>query len=137
MHRIFFKVAASFAALAVVIGAMGAHLLKNVLDPAGVESIKTAAYYQLTHSIALLIVGMMFRHYANKKMIYSGFAFILGLIFFSGSIYLMVALNEMGLELAKIVAYFTPLGGLLFISGWILMVLGIPQRGGYVKGEDS
>lgn len=137
MHRIFFKVAAAFAALSVVIGAMGSHLLKNFLDAAALESVKTAAHYQMIHSIGLFIIGMLFRHYANKKMLFAGIAFISGIFFFSGSIYLMVGLNEMGLELGKTIAYFTPLGGLLFIAGWILIIVAIPQKGGYVKEKES
>ena len=137
MNRIFIRAAAILAALAVIIGAMGTHLLKNILAPAALESVKTAANYQMIHSIALIIVGILSRYYNNKKMLYAGYAFFVGILFFSGSIYLMATFNQMGLKFGKIIALITPLGGLMFISGWILLVLAIPKRGGYVKGEDS
>ncbi len=137
MHRFFFKVAAALAALAVVVGAMGTHLLKNMLEPSALESVKTAAYYQLVHSIALILVSMLYRHYENKKILYSAYFFILGIFLFSGSIYLMVALNEMGSVVARIIVYFTPIGGLFLIVGWLLMVAGVPSKKVYGKDQDS
>jgi uncharacterized membrane protein YgdD (TMEM256/DUF423 family) len=137
MHRIFFKIAATSAALAVIIGAIGTHILKSILEEAALESVKTASYYQLVHSIALFMVGMLYRHYDNKKILYAGYAFILGIILFSGSLYLMVGLNKMGSQLSHIIVYFTPFGGLFLVSGWLFIVVGIPPKKGYVKERES
>ena len=133
MHRQFFKIAAFFAALSVIIGAFGAHLLKDLLKPLELSGIQTAATYQMTHSLAIFIVGMMYRHYATKKVILSGYFFIIGIILFSGSIYLRVILNYWGFENSNFVVFFTPLGGASFILGWLTLMMAIPGNHGLYK----
>lgn len=126
MHRQFFKIAAFFAALSVMVGAFGAHMLKDLLNPLELSSIQTAATYQMTHSLAIFIVGMMYRHYATKKVILSGYFFTIGIILFSGSIYLRVILHYLSFEKSNFVVFFTPLGGASFILGWLTLMLAIP-----------
>ena len=130
MHRQFFKIAAFFAALSVIIGAFGAHLLKDLISPQELSNIQTGATYQMTHSLAIFIVGMMYRHYATKKVILSGYFFLVGIILFSGSLYLRVILHYWGFEKSNFVVFFTPLGGASFILGWLTLMFAIPRKHG-------
>lgn len=137
MHRTFFKVAAVFSMLSVALGAFGAHLFKKILSPEHLNSFETAVNYQMIHGIALFIVGLMYRHYANKKMKLSGQLFIIGTILFSGSIYLWLLMSYLEVPYSTGIIMITPLGGLLLILGWLSMLLAIPTRKLYTKKEDS
>lgn len=128
MNRLFFKIAAFFAALSVMVGAFGAHLLRDLINPTELSSIQTAATYQMTHSLAIFIVGMMYRHYATKKVILSGYFFIMGIILFSGSLYIRVLLHYLGFEKNNFVVFFTPFGGAFFILGWLTLMMAIPTN---------
>lgn len=127
MHRSFFKAASAVAMLAVIIGAFGAHLLKNYLSPQELESIQTAVTYQMTHAIALFLTGILCRIYRKPKMIFAGYLFFSGIILFSGSIYLRILLSNMGLPQTNMIAIITPFGGASFILGWLLLMVAIPS----------
>lgn len=128
MHRTFFRLASIFAMLSVILGAFGAHALKDYLDEKSLNGFQTATTYMMTHAIALFIVGMMYRHYKTKTMVWSGNFFVMGIILFSGSIYFRQILMLWGYEKLSIIALVTPLGGLMFILGWLFMFISIPQR---------
>jgi uncharacterized membrane protein YgdD (TMEM256/DUF423 family) len=125
MHRNFFKAAAAIAMLAVIIGAFGAHLLKSFLSPQELESIQTAATFQMSHAIALFLTGILYRLYRRQKIIYAGYLFFSGIILFSGSIYLRILLSNLGLPKANVAAIITPFGGVSFILGWFLLMVAI------------
>ena len=133
MHRVFFKVASFFAGVSVIIGAFGAHLLKKLLEADALASIQTAVTYQMSHSLALFIVGMIYRHNATKKVIFSGYFFILGIILFSGSIYLITMLKFLGFGINNLLALLTPLGGLMLILGWFTLMMSIPGNSSKYK----
>jgi uncharacterized membrane protein YgdD (TMEM256/DUF423 family) len=128
MQRTFFRTASIFAMVSVIFGAFGAHALKEFLSEQSLTSFQTATTYMMTHAIALFIVGMMYRHYKKKTMIWSGNFFVMGIIMFSGSIYLRIALSYLGYEKLTIVNSITPFGGLMFILGWLMMFVSIPPR---------
>lgn len=128
MQRTFFRLASIFAMLSVILGAFGAHALKDYLDEKSLNGFQTATTYMMTHAIALFIVGMMYRHYKKKTMVWSGNFFVMGIILFSGSIYFRQILMLWGYEKLSIIALVTPLGGLMFILGWLFMFISIPQR---------
>lgn len=106
--------AALLGLLTVVIGAFGAHSLKDKLDPEALKSFETGVKYMMYHVLALLILTNNSRLTAKSKIIIS-YLFLLGIFFFSGSIYI-IALDIIS---AKQIWYITPLGGLLFILGWL------------------
>jgi len=126
MQRTFFRTAAMLAMISVIFGAFGAHALKEYLSEQSLASFQTATTYMMTHAIALFIVGMMYRHYKKKTMVWSGNFFVLGIIMFSGSIYLRIALLSLGFDKFAIVNIVTPVGGLMFILGWLMLFLSIP-----------
>lgn len=133
MHRTFFKLGSALAALAVVFGAFGAHLLKDHLAPDKLNSFQTGVQYQMLHSIAIIIAGLLYRHYGSKQLKRSGFAFLLGIVLFSGSIYTWILLEQFTSPAASFVIMVTPVGGLLFIAGWLFMFLSVPEGKLYRK----
>lgn len=120
-----------FAALAVILGAMGAHALKPILSPESMISYETAVKYQIYHSLALLATGLLYAHHPHHFFKKATWLFISGILLFSGSIYLLVYLKttqEIGLGGLGML---TPIGGVLFIIAWIFLALGV--NGKYVS----
>lgn len=102
--------------LAVALGAFGSHLLKTSLEPSLYETFRTAAYYQLVHAIALLILSLMSFYIIDlRKLNISGHLLHLGILLFSGSLYILSLSGIRGLGIV------TPFGGLCFLSGWLLL----------------
>lgn len=119
MNKTIFTTGIVFGTTAVVLGAFAAHGLKGVLTVETLESFKTGVNYQMYHALVLLIVaGISKISNRNKKQIY--WTFTLGIIFFSFSIYAL-ATNTLTPINFKPIAIITPIGGLLLISGWILL----------------
>ncbi|MFU8763615.1 MAG: DUF423 domain-containing protein [Haliea sp.] len=105
--------AAISGAIAVAFGAFGAHALKGRLDAYALGVYETAVQYHFYHSLALLAVGILALNYPHVNLLRSsGWLFLLGLVVFSGSLYL---LSFTGLRWLGAI---TPLGGLAFIAGW-------------------
>jgi uncharacterized membrane protein YgdD (TMEM256/DUF423 family) len=133
MHRILFKTAAFFAALSVIFGAFGAHALKDFVSIEDLNSAKTGINYQMFHSIAIYIAGMMYRHYPNKKILWAAYCFVTGIILFSGSLYAIVLLKAADIPINSLIALLTPLGGISLVMGWLCMFMGIPVDESYIK----
>lgn len=109
------KLVAISGALAVALGALGAHALKEVLDPSSLESYKVAVLYHLVHTLAILAAIQ-----GNFKKVTIWF-WGSGILLFSGSIYLLAVDELMGMKLSFL-GPITPLGGLLFIAGWLSLL---------------
>ncbi len=119
MHKLFIFIGSISGMLSVMIGAFGAHALKNTLEATQrLETFETAVKYQFYHSLALILLGLLMLQVQHKAFTYSGYGFIAGILLFSGSLY---ALSLTGYT--KLGAI-TPLGGLAFIIGWLGMVWG-------------
>jgi uncharacterized membrane protein YgdD (TMEM256/DUF423 family) len=103
---------------AVILGAFGAHSLKAVLTADQLQSFETAVRYQMFHTIVLLFVNIYDGFTAKQKNTISYLLF-LGILLFSGSIYLI----QITSITAKSIWFITPLGGLFFIMGWISMIV--------------
>lgn len=127
MHRTFSKLAALIAMVSVIIGAFGTHYLKKVLPPENITSIQTATYYQFMHAIGLFVVANLYRHYHNKKIVWAGNLMVMGIMLFSGSIYLRIFLLAEGYSQLNMIALITPFGGGFLILSWLLVFLGIPS----------
>ncbi len=112
---------AIFAMGAVLIGAFGAHGLKQVLDSYSLGLIDTAAKYQMYHAIALLVIGVMsaIPKFSTAWLQRAASAFTLGIILFSGSLYLLAFTH------VKWLGAITPIGGIAFILGWLMLVMSI------------
>lgn len=137
MQRTFFRTAAILAMFSVILGAFGAHALKEYLTEQSLDSFQTATTYMMSHAIALFIVGNMYRHYKKKTMVWSGNFFVMGILIFSGSIYLRIVLTYLGFEKLYLVNLITPFGGLMFILGWLMLFISIPPRETHEKAPKS
>ncbi|MCK5678017.1 MAG: DUF423 domain-containing protein [Flavobacteriaceae bacterium] len=102
--------------LAVVLGAFGAHTLKEELDIQAINSYETAIRYMMYHVIVLLFVNT-YSNFTSKTKNFISYLFFIGILFFSGSI---IAITAGGVS-PKYIWFITPLGGLLFILGWLKM----------------
>jgi uncharacterized membrane protein YgdD (TMEM256/DUF423 family) len=109
------------AGLSVALGALAAHWLKANISPANVANFDTAARYQMYHALAILIMAALPEKFHIKPFRYAYYAFLCGTIFFSGSIYFLATRELTGLQMSWI-GPVTPLGGLMFISGWVLLI---------------
>lgn len=109
------------AAIAVAAGAFGAHALKERLNEQDLATWETAARYQVTHALALLFVSrMLARGVAGTAL--AGWGFVVGTIVFSGSLYLLVLLDQRWLGAV------TPIGGVAFIAGWLALAAAMARH---------
>jgi len=115
--------AAILGALTIAIGAFGAHGLKQLIDAKAITTFETGVRYQMYHVFALLIIGFASVLKASTQKWVSRF-FIIGILFFSGSIYLL-SLNDLFSFNAKTIGFLTPIGGLFFIIGWLRLAYGV------------
>ena len=118
------KIAAVFGALAVALGAFGAHSLQDKLDEKAMHVYQTGVSYQFYHVFALLAVGLLQLRAENKFLKWSAHFFITGLILFSGSLYALTAFKLFKMSGFDLIGAITPVGGIMFITGWILLFLG-------------
>ena len=128
MHKRFLSVGAALGAIAVSLGAFGAHGLKQIISPADVTVFQTGVQYQMYHTLALMLVAIVYDRLPNKWIVWAGYFFSLGVIFFSGSLYLITALKAAERAVPVMIGILTPLGGLLFILGWLCFLAGIIRK---------
>ncbi|MCL4128970.1 UNVERIFIED_CONTAM: hypothetical protein GTU68_026944 [Idotea baltica] len=117
------SITAILGMLAIVLGAFGAHALKEKLGPDALNSFETGVHYQMYHVLALLFVNTYAGFSEKIKNVVSIFFFV-GVLFFSGSIY---AITAGGID-PKMIWFITPLGGLLFIIGWLVMFVNFLKK---------
>jgi len=110
-----------FILLGVILGAFGAHALKAVLTPAQSVSFETAVRYQSTMSIGVLALLAWAAATSNLRLILPAKLVLLGVPLFSGSIYLLTALDPAS-SVRTFIAILTPIGGLFFVVGWLLAI---------------
>jgi len=116
--KTFIIIGAINAFLAVALGAFGAHGLEGRVEQKYLEIWKTGVTYQMFHATGLLIVGVLLgRLPANALLSWSGWMMLIGIILFSGSLYVMT------LTKISILGAITPLGGLAFLAAWILIIV--------------
>jgi len=122
MNRKIVITAGLFGLLAVIAGAFGAHGLKARLSASDIDIWHTAVQYQFYHVFALLFLGL----YTGGKqglVNLSYWLFTVGIVFFSGSLYIVAADELLGWRVAHMLWPFAPLGGVCFIGGWAALVL--------------
>ncbi len=114
-------------ALAVILGAFGAHALADRLEAHQLEVYKTGVFYQFVHSLGILIVGLLSLHISEVKLRWVIIYFGLGILFFSGSVYLLSTSSITGIP-RSFLGPVTPLGGLLFIAGWLSLAYQLSRK---------
>ncbi|MBA2746533.1 MAG: DUF423 domain-containing protein [Flavisolibacter sp.] len=128
MYKIFLVIGTVLGGLGVALGAFGAHGLKKIVSAQTVATYQTGVQYQMYHVFALLMIGFFAERYFSSLVHYAGVFFIAGIVLFSGSLYLAVSLEAMNKQVPTLVRLITPVGGMFFIIGWILLLLGIIRK---------
>ena len=129
MQKIILSFASLYGLLGVVLGAFGAHALREKLAPEQLAVWQTGVQYQFYHAFALLLVGLLAFQMPSKLLSAAGVCFMVGILLFSGSLYLLSTRELTGLgESARILGPVTPLGGLMHIIGWLLLGLAVLAR---------
>ncbi len=118
-QRAFTTTGAVLAGLAVAAGAFGAHLLRNRLAPTDLAIYETAARYQMYHSLALLLAGVMPARRSPRILRAGCRLFLAGILLFSGSLYALALSGQSWL------GALTPLGGAAFLAGWACLALAV------------
>ena len=119
MDRLFFGIGSLSAAVAVALGAFGAHALKARLDANLLAVFETGVRYQMAHALALLAVAWACTRWPGSLVVASGWLFIAGTVLFSGSLY---ALSLSGLRWFGAI---TPLGGVAWLAAWLCLAWGV------------
>ncbi len=124
--KFFLQTGAVLGALGVMIGAFGAHALKQMLETSGrTDTFETAVKYQFYHSLALILIGVLLQNtsvFGAKWYNWAGYAMLTGVIVFSGSLYTICFTG------IKTFGAIAPIGGTLMIVGWMLLFWGVSKQ---------
>ena len=108
-----------FSMLSVVLGAFAAHGIKSKISTDMMAVFQTGVQYQFYHALALILIGLLMKQMPSSLLICSAGFIAVGIVFFSGSLYMLALTGN------KVFGPITPLGGLFFIIGWVLMFVSI------------
>ena len=117
------------ALLGVVLGAFGAHSLKSLLSIERLATFEIGVRYQMYHAIALVLVALLAPYLPKRSLKVAGWLFIVGIILFSGSLYLLACREVIGLTTYRWLGPLTPIGGMCFITAWGLLFIGTKREG--------
>lgn len=115
--KLFVVLGALFGGLGVAAGAFGAHALRARLDPRMLEVFETGVRYQMFHALALLAAAWLWQQTHSTAAQVAGWAFVCGILLFSGSLYALALTGVRGL------GAITPIGGVAFIIGWAALAM--------------
>lgn len=128
MDRKILSTAALLGVIAIILGAFGAHGLKKIVEPESITTFETGVRYQMYNALFLLFVGATpLVAQKTKKLIFV--LVLIGVLFFSGSIYFLACNSLFSFDFKKI-GIITPIGGLLLILGWTVLFLNLIKRKG-------
>lgn len=113
---------AVLAGIAVAIGAFGAHMLRPRLSERMMEVFETGVRYHMFHALGLLFAGWAYLQFESRIFRKAAWAFLAGIIFFAGSLYVM-ALSDI-----RWLGAMTPIGGVFFMTGWVCLAIGFLRR---------
>jgi uncharacterized membrane protein YgdD (TMEM256/DUF423 family) len=114
---------ALFALASVAAGAFGAHALKAWLSSERISVFETAVRYQALHALALFVCAWVLQSWPSRVALAAGACFIVGIVLFCGSLYLLACVGESRFGIA------TPFGGIAFLAGWTLLAVATLKRG--------
>jgi uncharacterized membrane protein YgdD (TMEM256/DUF423 family) len=106
------------AALAIGLGALGAHALKSQLTTEQLATFHTAVQYQMYHAIGLILIGLLGLYHRSRWFDAAGWLMLIGIILFSGLLYAWLATGH------RFFVYPVPVGGVAFVIGWVLLAVG-------------
>jgi uncharacterized membrane protein YgdD (TMEM256/DUF423 family) len=128
MHKWFLITASLIGALSVALGAFAAHGLKQVVTAEALATFETGVRYQFYHAFALLAVAILYEKFPGSLLQWAGNCFQIGILLFSGSLYLLTALKATETIGSRSIGFITPFGGLFFIAGWMLMLIAFIKK---------
>lgn len=114
---------AVLAGAAVALGAFGAHILRQRLEPEQMATFQTGVQYQCIHALGLIAAGILHKDNPHKRIRVAAYAFCLGIVLFAGSLY-AITLGYITHINLRWMGAITPLGGLCFLAGWVHLALG-------------
>lgn len=118
MMKVFVALGSIMAFLGVGVGAFGAHTLKGVLgDQADVY--ETGVHYHLIHALGIVLIGILVERFPGALMNWAGWLLFIGILLFSGSLYVL------SITKVSVVGAITPIGGVAFLAGWLLVVIAV------------
>lgn len=121
MNKKILGTAAFLGMSSVILGAYGAHGLEKLVDSESVATFNTGVEYQMYHALLLMMVGITsFLSHKSKQIIF--YLVVLGVLFFSGSIYGLATNTLSGFDF-KTIAFITPIGGLLLVASWAILLI--------------
>lgn len=123
MHKGFLKIAAILGMLTVVMGAFAAHSLKGKISDHALSTFETGVRYQFYHLFALFLTGIIYKEFTLNTTRWAGRLFLAGIFLFCGSLYYLAFMQAVVQPAINWVGVVTPVGGLFFISGWILLCI--------------
>lgn len=116
MERTFFLIASLLGGLSVALGAFGAHALRDRIEAGLLANYQTGVTYMFFHALALFVVVIALGKWPVSSLpVWSGWLFVVGIVFFSGSLFVMAFTGQRWL------GAITPIGGVAFIAGWLLL----------------
>lgn len=120
MAHLILTLAAINGFLAVALGAFAAHGLRNIVSPELISTFQTGVQYHMYHALALLGVGVLLLHFPRQTLLQaSAWLFVAGIVIFSGSLYILA------LSGIRWLGAITPIGGVLFLAGWLMLAWGV------------
>lgn len=122
MNKTILLTAAFLLALAVILGAFGAHGLKEKLGNEMMQIYKTGVEYHFYHALGLLLIGVLSAQMPSSLMNWSAICLTVGVVIFSGSLYTLAITG------VRWLGAITPLGGLSFIAGWVLLFIAVWKK---------
>lgn len=127
MRKFFLRAGSLFALIAVGLGAFGSHTLTEAITSEQLNTFEIGVRYQFLHAIIIFSLGSLMYFRQNKLMTLAGWAFVTGIILFSGSLYLL-SLSDIFNFPKALLGPITPIGGLSFIIGWALLFISTYQE---------
>jgi uncharacterized membrane protein YgdD (TMEM256/DUF423 family) len=122
MRKNFLRIGAILMALAVILGAFGSHSLQNIVTVDKLKIFEIGTRYQIYHALGMLLVGILLYFRKTSLMPWAAWLFFSGIILFSGSLYLLTFSDLLTLP-TSLIGPITPIGGLCFIFGWVVLAL--------------
>jgi len=116
--KLLILITSALGALAVIFGAFGSHYLAERLSAKSLSAYKTGVEYHFYHTISLFCTALLYRIYRIKGLFYVGLYFLVGVVLFSGSLYILALQHLWGGGIPKIFGMITPIGGLGLIGAW-------------------
>lgn len=128
MQKVYLIAGAVLGGLGVILGAFGAHGLKQLVPQETVAAYQTGVQYQMYHAFALMFVGILSQRITTNLLSYAGISFIIGVLLFSGSLYVLASMKAMNKVGVSGIGIITPIGGLFFVLGWVLLLIAFIKK---------